>query len=353
MTYSSGPFTAVVDQVTEPAWNGLLDRFVDASVYQTWAYGAVSWGDKQLSHIVLEHEGNPVAAAQLRLVRVPLLGSGIAYLRWGPLWKQVGIPPDTNVWRAMTEALIQEYVGRRRLLLRAVPNTFVQDGLAHPMMQIWSELGFIEDTSLRKYHTQRVDLRRSTDELRRGFSSRWRRQLNIAERNNLEIVEGHADDLYLQFLRLYREMFARKQFDTTVDVEEFREIQQRLPLSQKMLTFLCLTRGRPVAGLVVSLVGRTGIYLLAATGDEGLHERGSYLLQWRAIQRLREMGAEWYDLGGVNQEVNPGVFTFKDGMGGEDACQLGRYETAGAGFSKISVSVGEGAQRLLRRVTAR
>ena len=32
----------------------MLDRFSDANIYQTWAYGAVRWGAKGLSHISCE-----------------------------------------------------------------------------------------------------------------------------------------------------------------------------------------------------------------------------------------------------------------------------------------------------------
>ena len=89
---------------------------------------------------------------------------------------------------------------------------------------------------------------------------------------------------------------------------------------------------------------------MAATGDEGLQARGSYLLQWHALQRLQEQGREWYDLGGVNPEINPGVFTFKSGMGGEDALQLGRYCLSRSRLSRWSVSGGEALARVAARL---
>ncbi|HJZ75880.1 MAG TPA: peptidoglycan bridge formation glycyltransferase FemA/FemB family protein [Vicinamibacterales bacterium] len=338
--------------MSETEWNAVLDGFADANVYQTWAYGAVCWGEKQLSHLVLHRGGDPVAAAQLRVVRVPVIGSGIAYLRWGPLCLPRGRDRDVGVWRAVTDALIQEYVVRRGLILRGVPHVFAQDSIAASLCGVWSDLGFVEDPAIRPYRTFRVDLRPSLETLRRQLSSRWRRQLNIAERNQLEIVEGETDDLYRRFLKLYDEMMARKQFDTSVDAAEFGRIQQRLPASQKMLTLICQSHGLPVAGLVVGMVGNTAIYLLAATGDDGLDARGSYLLQWRAIQRLKERGIDWYDLGGANREVNPGVYTFKSGMGGEEATQVPRYEIGDARLSRLSVAVGEGIRRMARRARA-
>jgi hypothetical protein len=347
---SAERFDALVDQVSEGDWSSLLDGFADASIYQSWAYGAVCWGERQLSHLVLERNGVPVALAQLRVIRVPVLASGIAYLRWGPVCRPRGSSWDPAIWRRVTEALVREYVSRRGLVLRAVPNMFLQDSAAPSMTQIWKECGLEERESARKYHTLRVHLTAPIEELRRQLSSRWRRQLNIAERNGLEVRDGQTDELYHQFLALYREMFDRKQFETSVDVEEFRRIQERLPATQKMRILICLAAGRPVAGLVLSTVGDTAIYLLAATGDQGLNTRGSYLLQWHAMQRLKEMGYEWYDLGGVNPEGNPGVFTFKSGMGGTDACQPGRHEIGGAGLSRLSVFVGEGAKRILEKV---
>ena len=347
------PGVAQVDRVKEEEWNDCLEDFVDASLYQTWAYGAESWGDSALSHLILRHRDTPVALAQLYVARVPIVGSGVAYLRWGPLCLRKDRPWNPDVLREMTAALVDEYAVRRGLVLRVIPNAFVQDPTADAAKAVLAECGLREDRAARQYHTMRVDLRASGAELRQRLSSRWRRQLSIAERNTLEILEGPSDELYEEFRRLYRQMFARKRFETTVDVEEFGRIQHRLPASQKLMVFICKSEGRSVAGLVVSVVGRTGLYLLAATGDEGLNARGSYLLQWHAIQRLKERDCHWYDLGGVNAEANPGVFTFKSGMGGEEARQIGRHEISRRLLSDLSLAAAEGARDMLRRAAHR
>ena len=103
-------FKACLDEVTEPEWSDLLPRFDDASIYQAWPYGAVCWGSRQLSHLVLKRNGNVVAMAQVRIVRLPLIGKGIAYVRWGPLCRRVGEPFDEEVLRAI-EKRIRELQG--------------------------------------------------------------------------------------------------------------------------------------------------------------------------------------------------------------------------------------------------
>ena len=74
----SGALTVRVDQTDASEWSELLCQFEDASIYQSWAYGSVHWGDRQLSHLVLERDSKVVAMAQVRVVRLPLVRKGIA-----------------------------------------------------------------------------------------------------------------------------------------------------------------------------------------------------------------------------------------------------------------------------------
>lgn len=343
-------FTIEIDQISESEWNEQLPRFSDASIYQSWAYGAVCWGSSQLSHLVLRNGDDVVSMSQVRVVRIPLMKAGIAYVRWGPVCCRAEADSDPVIRRSTLEALIQEYSVRRGLMLRLLPQTFVQDSDAVPLHQALTELGFINKSDVRPYHSFLVDLSHPEEVLRAGLSARWRRQLNIAERNDLEISVGRTVDEYRKFRELYGEMMARKQFHTTVDVNEFERIQQRLPDAQRMLTLLCQAGGKAVAGLVVSMVGDTSIYLLAATGDAGLDARGSYLLQWHAMRLLKQSGKRWYDLGGANEAVNPGVFTFKSGMGGTPVNHLGQFDRSSSRFCDWSVAFAERMRTAARRV---
>src|SRR5688572_15936668 len=161
---SSERFTAEVDQINEAGWNSLLKGFADATVYQTWSYGAVCWSDRQLSHLVLKEGSVPVGLAQLRIVRVPIVGSGIAYLRWGPLCRRERSVWQPAVWQAMIEALVDEYAVRRGLLLRVIPHVFQQDAWAAEMGLLLNQTGFREDPTVRKYKTQRVSLKPSVED---------------------------------------------------------------------------------------------------------------------------------------------------------------------------------------------
>ncbi len=80
-------YSAEVDEVDEAHWYGLLRQFEDANIYQAWAYGLVRSGRQNISHLVLKEHGKVVAIAQSRIMKAPVIGAGVAYVMWGPLWR--------------------------------------------------------------------------------------------------------------------------------------------------------------------------------------------------------------------------------------------------------------------------
>src|SRR5688572_14121448 len=76
-----------VDGLDAVRWSEACDRFADANIYQSWPYEAVRSGAENVSHLVLRDDAHVASVVQVRIARVPYLRSGVAYVRWGPLWK--------------------------------------------------------------------------------------------------------------------------------------------------------------------------------------------------------------------------------------------------------------------------
>jgi len=343
-------YSVQVGQSDAAEWCSLLGRFDDASVYQSWSYGAVHWGRDEICHVVLKRHGQVVSIAQVRVKEMPALRKGIAYVRWGPLCRLRGQAFDVEALERLTAAMKEEFVVRRGLVLRVIPPAFENDTFAQPATSNWTNLGFSRKHDGHAYRTLRLDLRPSVELLRKQLDQKWRNCLNGAERNGLAVLEGTSLELYDKFVAIYEGMMARKQFETTIDVHEFRRLQRDLPEEHKMRIFLCEKDGKKLNAIIVSALGETGIYLLGATSEEGLRAKGAYLLQWRAVQWLKEQDCRWYDLGGINPETNPGVFHFKSGLGGQDVLQLGVFELSGDWISSLFVGAGEQAQAMVRRL---
>src|ERR1700733_13060951 len=114
-----------VDRATPAEWSSMLHLFDDANLYQTWSYGAIRWGRKNLSRLVLKRNGEVFGMAQLRIIRPTKLKFGMAYLRWGPLCHRRGSGLDAETTLRMAHALQEEYDRRRGLLMQLIPNAFV------------------------------------------------------------------------------------------------------------------------------------------------------------------------------------------------------------------------------------
>jgi hypothetical protein len=333
----SSSYAVEVDRVDRDGWYELLQQFDDASIYQTWSYGTARWGTKNLSHLVLKRDGEVCAIAQAAMVAIPFLKRGAAYIPWGPAWRRGGKAPEHQDKEQMIRALSEEYAHRRRLLLRVTP--MESAGEDDGVKEGFERNGF--RCTEKRYRTLLIDLRDPMNDVLKKASRRWRRSLKAAEAHGLEIISGTDDELFQAFMTLYGEMVERKHFNPAIDIEDFRVMQQDLPESLKMKIMLCKFKGRVVAALIASRIGRRGIGLLGATGTAGLKLGSFYLLNWRMMGWMQSQGALFYDFGGYSPDENPGTASFKEGLPGFDVTNLGQFEICRSPISAYLVKVGE------------
>lgn len=326
----------------------MLDLFDDANIYQTSAYGGVRWGEKNLSRIVLKRNGEVRAISQLRIVRPTPLKFGMAYLRWGPLWERHGLSLDPEVPMRMAQAIEDEYLQKRKLFLRILPNAFAGSPRAATMQAAFCRFTAEPLDASNTYRTFVLDLNPSIEDLRKKLDVKWRNQLTRSEKNNLKVIAGSGMEEYRIFCEIYFQMLRRKGFETAVDVEEFGRMQQELSEYQRMSVLIAQDGEIPVAGLIASAIGDSAIYLLGATSDSGLQAKGAYLLHWTLIKRLKEKGVKSYDLGGIDPLGNPGVYHFKKGFSGIDIRQISPLAASDSAVSSGIVKAGLAMQRTLK-----
>lgn len=347
-------YISEVDKVDKDQWSRIIARFSDASIYQTWSYDAIRCGKENISHLVLRSGNEIKAAAQARIVRIPFIGRGAAYARWAPLWQHRSQHLDPTDFRLALRALRNEYVCRRGLILRIFPVLY-DDG-SRSYSDLLLQEGYTAVPNEDRGRTLIVDINQPLADLRKKLDQKWRNCLNKAERNQLEVTEGTDDDLFAAFIGIYRELLERKKFEEPNDINEFRMIQRDLPPEHKMRIFICQSDNVRSSGVICASVGEAGIYLFGATSDAGMRDKGSYLLQWKAIEWMKNNGCLSYNLNGINPQKNPGSYHFKAGLSGKngrDLCYLGRFDCYPDG---ISAKLARAADRMLplaRRAVSR
>lgn len=348
MTTTSADEPLLIQACAPAEWNDWVAQFEDDSIYQSWEYEEAREDAKhtEVSRLGIEENGSRIAAAQVRVKRIPVVGGGLAYVYRGPVWRR----EDSKAAHLRTALgrLRQTFVDEQRLTLRIVPNV-AQDGCADAIERAFEETGFRKEKGGNPEKTIVLDLAEPATELRKRFAQKWRNGLNQAERQRLEVTTGCSGDDWARFENLYNVMWAEKRFDTGVSVTTFGQLQKALTQARKMTVRLAWLEGRPVAGHVSSMLGNTCVYLLGASIDAGRKSRAAYLLQWRALLMAQEQGARRYDLGGIDPAANPGVYHFKSGMGGLETEMLPPFVATPSGARSLITSVAERAYRGLHR----
>jgi lipid II:glycine glycyltransferase (peptidoglycan interpeptide bridge formation enzyme) len=343
-------YSAEIVPRDETRWRSIVDGFEDASLYQTWDYDAVRHGEGNLRHCVVSRNGRIVAAAQARVLRLPALPIGAAYVRWGPLWRRRDALADPMDLRMGLRALRNELVLKRGLFLRCYPFLFECEGIDYRAML--AEEGFVAAPGETPQRTLLLALEPSLEELRRNLDHKWRNRLSKAERNGLWCEEGAEDTLFSRFIELYGALLDRKKFKEPNDILEFRRLQQRLPDRHKMRVVLVGSNGGPSCGAVFTAIGTMGLYLFGACNEAGMTTNGSYLAQWKAVQWLKQQGCRHYNLNGINAEKNPGTYHFKSGIAGKtgrDVRYLGRFDAYRGSVTATSIHLLNRAALRLRR----
>ncbi len=332
---------AMVHECQPHQWHALLQQFSDASVYQTYAHDVVIWGHSHINHFVVQKEGRVVAAAQVRIAKAPGLNVGMAYVLRGPLWRPKGLEPDPEHFRHIIRGLRAEYVLKRGLLLRLVPNV-LDDGTTD-LGRILAEEGFSQAADTKRYRTFMMDLSPPLDELHKRMRYGWRRGFNKTLKLDFNFTTGTTDDLFAAFLSLYREMHDRKQFTQYVDVNKFRKIQSLLPQALKLHVTICRLNGQPVASTVCDISGKTALLVFLATSKTALQTYAAHAIIWEQMKWLKAQDIRSYDLGGIDPQANPGGYQFKSGPGGQDVYFLGQFEAC---VNPVSLHLIHSAQRI-------
>jgi len=328
----SDEYSSETRVASEEKWYSYLEQFDDANLYQTIAYAKNSKRGKNLTHFILKNRNKVVAIAQLRLFLIPVIKKGIAYLLRGPVWKLKDENENQKILDRMLNALYDEFVIKRKLVLIIAPNLYEEDGKDYDSVFIRNNFKLKKFTNKRR--TILIDLLKSKEELRKKLRRSWRQNLTKAESNG-HILEREGNNNFSILNEIHGEVVKRKAFRTDLTVDNFEKIQNDLPENYKLDIMLCKSHEEYVSGLIGVTIGNTGLALIGGTTAAGLqHAPNSYyLLMWNMCESARAAGCRWFDLGGINPETNKGCYQFKSGMRGREVTYLGNYQSSKIGIS--------------------
>jgi hypothetical protein len=297
-------------------WQTMLDNCARPTLPQSLAYAAATAEvDKGgADYGLIRFQGKPIGMT-IVTQRRGFAGAANSSLYRGPLWIHDEIPTE------MLKLALQKLRYRHRWW-RGRPLTF------HPELADTPEnRAVMKAAGFRRvaegYSTIWLDLSPPVETLRANLRGQWRNQLNQAEGHKVDVVVADDDS---QFEWLY-DNHAQHMADHGYRGPSpalLRALRKHASADQQPQLLIAQHEGAPVAGVLMTVHGKSATYLVGWSGDGGRKLRAHNLLLWRAVTHLKAAGIHWLDLGGINREA-PGVAAFKAGMGGESVTLVGGY----------------------------
>jgi len=327
-------------------WEDLSHRFLDHSYQQSWVYAHALAKRRhcECEHVAIDVDGELIGLASVRVKQLPVVGGGIAYVASGPLTR-LGRDDDIDRLAQCLTVLEAEYVQRRGFTLRILAPVG-SPSWNSCASESFKRTNFVPTDRSRSYRTFLLDIDRSLDDLRAGFSKYWRRNLRRAQQRDFVIRTGTTSDFFSEVGVLYQRLRGRKKFHVDLDADFYASLQSQLSDEERFEALIVEHDHRPVAGLVLSMLGDTCVPLVLAADEAGLRNYAVYDLQWHSIVMAHERRLSYYDLGGIDAESNAGVYNFKKGMRGSEICAPGPFESSPSG---VIASITNSAERIYRR----
>lgn len=324
-------------------WDEQIAVLPGAHLLQTreWAELKAPVGWQGLPYVWHDHAGQLNAAAMILQRRIPIGGFAarlsVLYVPRGPI-----LDWSNPVLRG--QVLDDLCVLAKRsgaIFIKIDPDIAVGWGISGrpderdepSSAEIVAELKYrgwhLSDEQVQFRNTVLLDLNSDLSALLAAMKEKTRYNIRLAGRKGVTVRIGGKGDLDL----LYRMYAATATRDSFV----IRERDYYMRLWSTMIDagmgepLIAEVEGEPVAGIVVLRFAGRGYYMHGMSIEAHREKMPNHLLQWTAIQRLKEQGCRVYDLWGAPDVFDEhdrmwGVYRFKEGLGGQVMRGLGAWD---------------------------
>ncbi|MEM8839616.1 MAG: peptidoglycan bridge formation glycyltransferase FemA/FemB family protein, partial [Pseudomonadota bacterium] len=324
-----------ISYLSSDEWNAFSEGFADIFHEQTAGYNDARWGTDRATYVKVSLDGVDIGGAAVTIIMAPVIKTGLAVLKWGPIWRKKGRDADPKHLSAIIQAIREEFAEKRGLYLTIMPRADAD--MPEAVVDCLVAQGFSKGDPLPAPTRYHVKVDQSADELRKSLAQKWRYNLKKAEKNDLEITFVRMHDGLAPFLDLYDQMLKRKGFTDRSAVHTLEEFIARAPESFQPAFVMARHEGDLCAAGVIDISGECAIYLYGATSDAALGLKAGYAMHWAVAERLcADDDVKWYDLGG--NDLDKGLHQFKTGFVGKTGAELDcppSYHYAGSWLSAL------------------
>lgn len=306
-------------------WDEFVAQHPRGSILQTthWAMlkGRFGWTPQR---VWLRKDGRLIAGAQMLIRSVAFGLVKMAYIPHGPLvnWD------DAELVDVLLNQIDVAAYKSRAGILKVEPLLWQDEFGAEQWRTLCEQQGMLAGTdTIQPPRTMLVDLRPPSDTILASFKQKTRYNIRLAEKKGVTVRQGLAQDLPA-FNRLMHITGQRNEFG--VHASEYYRDAYNLFRPEQRVMLLAEYEGKPLAGAMIFVNGKTATYLFGGSSNEERERMPTYAVQWAALEWAKAQGCDWYDLWGV-PDAEPdeleaqfesrsddlwGVYRFKRGFNG-------------------------------------
>lgn len=290
----------LIENLNLGAWTKFLSDLpfgAELLVSPVWARILES-ENKETKLLAWQSNGELVALAQV--VEEKNLFGVFWYLARGPVFKS-GI--DIQLAWPLVLADLERLAKERNLVaIRFEPSNVLAD----------TDFSLKSIGSIQPKKTLILDLSLGEDKILAAMQAKTRYNIRLAKKRGVVVEKGNLQDLNL-FYRLLKITTKRDRFRG----HSLAHYQKMISVGKPEIElYLAKKDGRLLAAGIFSFYGGRATYLHGASANTGREHMAPHLLQWRMIQRAKELSCRYYDFYGIDAKKWPGVTRFKRGFGG-------------------------------------
>jgi len=258
---------------------------------QTWEWGEFrkKWGNE----VVRTNHG------QLTLHKIPFTPFKIAMFIKGP-------KPTKKILEDLKKLAKQE----KLIFIKLEPNILSDK----KTINLLKGNGAVPGKTLFTPTTFWIDLTKSEEELLKGFQSKTRYNIRLAERRGVTVTEDNSDKAFEKYISLTRETVERQGF--YAHSEKYHRLMWKIlhkDMAKEPIARLLVAKYKKeiVATWVVFVWKDFLYYPYGASTDKHKKVMANNLMMWEAIKYGKKLGLKTFDLWG--REPGKGFTRFKEG----------------------------------------
>lgn len=297
-----------IDTPSETVSSFLEERrapFTQGYIYSTWQKG------REVRRFVVEKDGE--IQAYFQMIKFPLLlGKSYFYVPYGPVLKDSSLELLKYLRQFLLDLRLDDAVYVR---LDFYPK--VETSVFYRVPKILSK-----GSHFQPRQEWYLSLEKSPEVIFDEMDKKTRYSIRTAEKRGVEtiIIKENFTKYFPDFLRLMKVTAERNGFALHYD-DYYKNIFLELDKKNEGGSFLVLGlfEGKVLVVDLVIVANGIANYVFGASSNEERNRLPSYLVQWEAIKKSKELGCTEYNFGGVSLgkgETWAGLTDYKVKFGG-------------------------------------